>query len=314
MEATYEFGVSDRMRAVLSVKHPKKPIHGTERFAHILVQVIIPDECILQFSGIKVDHASRVSIGGNVSKPKLDEQGQVEIDTQIRHDGGVSPYSCHLETSTVSLDSMVKDYIGDAINTDQFVEPVDLSPVFAQVTAWKKIIDDAQPLVDAAEQERAAKYTEQERQETLKQNREGLERDRKAEEKRQTETRRDTCRKAWIEKYGSDMLKVANNRGYDCKSRFLKEWGHAMLGVDYFLDFKGVITTQKRTCPSDAALAEILRLETLDWSEIGIGISFQVVWLPHGVDVEYSDEPREAVEVVLNEPYFERNYYFYQLF
>ena len=95
------------------------------------------------------------------------------------------------------------------------------------------------------------------------------------------------------------MLNVAINHNYDCTSRFLTEWGRATLGEDYLLDFKGNVTTQFRTCPSDEALAELLRLE----SKIGAPVSFNIVWLPHGDDElrgwGSGDSACEAVEVAL---------------
>jgi hypothetical protein len=314
MEAIYKLSINNRMRAVLSVKNPEKQICGTGNYPHILVRVSIPNEDVLNFSNIEVDQDNHVIFSGAVYKPRLDDEGRPEIDTQIEANGHVSSSPCKVSMYPVYIDNLVHHHLMDLINAGQLNEPVDLGTIFSEMMTWKKIIDDAQPLVDAAERERVAKYNEQERQKKLDEERRQFEKEQKEEQERQNIIRRAACRKAWIKEYGSDMLNVAINHNYDCTSRFLTEWGRATLGEDYLLDFKGNVTTQFRTCPSDEALAELLRLE----SKIGAPVSFNIVWLPHGDDElrgwGNGDSACEAVEVALSEPYFDRTYYFYRLF
>ena len=58
----------------------------------------------------------------------------------------------------VYIDNLVHHHLMDLINAGQLNEPVDLGTIFSfEMMTWKKIIDDAQPLVDAAERERVAK-------------------------------------------------------------------------------------------------------------------------------------------------------------
>jgi hypothetical protein len=318
MEAIYELGIGNRMRAVLSAKNPEKQIYGTGAYSHILVQVAIPNEHVLQFSNIEVDQNNRVIFSGTVYKPRLDDDGRVEVDTQIGPGGHVYSSSCKVMTYPVYPDELVRCHLINLIDAGQLNEPVDLGTIFSEMMTWKKIIDDAQPLVDAAERDRLLRYTEQERQKAIAQEQKDLAAKQKVERELQDAINRDVRRKSWIENHGSDMLKVAVGRGYECNSRFLKEWGCAMLGLDYLIDFKGDVTTQPRTCPSDEALAEILRLETINWSEIETPVSLNIVWLPHGDDElrgwGSGDSACEAVEVALSEPYFDRKYYFYRLF
>ena len=316
MEAIYELSINNRMRAVLSVKNPEKQIRGTGNYSHILVRVSIPNEDVLNFSNIEVDQNNRVMFSSTVPKPRLDDEGRAKIDTQIGSNGYVDPSSCKVSTYPVYLSNLVDHHLTNLINARQLNEPVDLGTIFSEMMEWKNIIDDAQPFVDAAERERVVKYNEQERQKKLAEERRQFEKEQKEEQERQNIIRRAACRKAWVEEYGSDMLNVATNHNYDCASRFLDEWGCAMLGEDYLLDFKGDVTTQPRTCPSDEALVEILRLDAMNWSDIGTPIERKVVWLPNGVGElhDYDGGACEAVEVILNEPYFSKNYYFYRLF
>ncbi|MFA5445196.1 MAG: hypothetical protein WC262_09535 [Bacteroidales bacterium] len=330
METVYEFSIDNRMRAVLSVKYPEKQVTKSGRVEHIPVRVTIPDECVLQTPAIRLDETGKLLFGSdNVYRPVLDDVGRPKIDTGMYPDGSVHRYSCEVETKTVSIESMVSDQIDELIITGQLVEPIDLTPVFAQILAWETIINDAQSLVDAAEEQRAALYAEQERQkkiesEILVEQRRQEEAEQKAvqQKKATVDAERAARRKAWIKAFGSDMAKASVERGYECRSRFLKEWANVTLGDGYILDFKGEADTQIRNCPSDRAIAEILRLESLNVydpiNDVPVNISQTVVWLPNG-GAEINDrwderDPCEAVEVILHDPYFDRNYYFYKKF
>jgi hypothetical protein len=330
METVYEFSVDNRMRAVLSVKYPEKQVTKSGRVEHIPVRVVIPDEYVLQTPAIRLDEAGNLLFSSdNVYRPVLDDAGRPEIDTGMYPDGSARRDACEVETRTVSIERMVSGRINELIIAGQLVEPIDLTPVFEQIRAWETIINDAQPLVDAAEEQRAARYAEQERQkEIASEMREEQRRQKEAEQeaaqqrKAVVDAERAARRKAWLEAFGSDMAKASVERGYECRSRFLKEWASVILGGGYLVDYKREVETQIRNCPSDKAIAEILRLESLNVydpiNDVAVNVSQTVVWLPNG-GAEINDrwderDPCEAVEVILHDPYFDRDYYFYKKF
>lgn len=133
----------------------------------------------------------------------------------------------------------------------------------------------------------------------------------KAREKRESDARQaaaNAYRDAWIAEKGSPALRLGHEKGYACQKRFEQEWGAVELGPDYVLDYNGVVTAKDRSCPSESALKEQVRIESLNLP----GVTVQVCWLPRGLtqlkdDVDYdSEDSCEAIEVQALDAYYYR--------
>lgn len=90
-------------------------------------------------------------------------------------------------------------------------------------------------------------------------------------------------RAAWVTAHGSDYLKKAVNAGYDCQRLYVTERA-AMEHPAYVVDYQDTARWNDRSCPSEAALDEALR------------VNGEVVWLTnHPADED--DRQCEAVVI-----------------
>ena len=103
---------------------------------------------------------------------------------------------------------------------------------------------------------------------------EAEEKRRKAEKDRElaeaTKKRKEEEKQAWIEAHGSERLKEATKRGYDCKRLYLTERLALELPgyVTRIWDGRGLWDVKDRCCPSAKALDEVKRLEKLGFKPV----------------------------------------------
>lgn len=104
-------------------------------------------------------------------------------------------------------------------------------------------------------------------------------------------------RSDWIAAHGSDHLRAASDAGYDCKRLYVTERA-ALEHPGYIVDFDDNAQWRDRSCPSEDALAEELRVTPA----LAEGESILVVWLtdpPHDRREECDDEEWEPCEAVV---------------
>lgn len=96
---------------------------------------------------------------------------------------------------------------------------------------------------------------------------------------------REQDRAAWVTAHGSDYLKKAVGAGYDCQQKYVHERA-ALEHPDYTVDYHDAAGYRERSCPSEAALDEALRVHG------------EVVWLKSHPTTEDEDfTPCEAVVI-----------------
>lgn len=107
-------------------------------------------------------------------------------------------------------------------------------------------------------------------------------------------------KQAWIETHGSERLKEATKRGYDCKRLYLTERLALELPgyVTRIWDGRGQWELKDRSCPSEKALEEVKRLEKL-------GIKPVIKWAVF----EDDDGDTEEEEIVYIENYHDYEVY-----
>lgn len=109
---------------------------------------------------------------------------------------------------------------------------------------------------------------------------------------------------SWIRQHGSERLRKGIEQGYSCQKIYITERGSYELGEEYILDFYAELVTNKRSCPTLAALDEVERLSKA-------GIQSEIKFMPYGFEFKEAEYdcardtfPCEAVEVILLENYF----------
>lgn len=102
----------------------------------------------------------------------------------------------------------------------------------------------------------------------------------------------------WINKNGSDYLKMAVGLGYNCQRRYVEERSEIEL-EDFAVDFDDEIKYRSRSCPGYEALIETKNL-------IEKGFDAKIIWLTKGTkaDDDYGDF--EECEAILIENYLEK--------
>ena len=124
--------------------------------------------------------------------------------------------------------------------------------------------------------------------------------DRRSTEREQREAAENAAaekeRTDWIAAHGSDHLRAASDAGYDCKRLYVIERA-ALEHPGYILDFDDNAQWRDRSCPSEDALAEELRVTPA----LTEGESVLVVWLtdPPRDRREEDDEDWESCEAVV---------------
>lgn len=130
------------------------------------------------------------------------------------------------------------------------------------------------------------------------------EREKQADEKKAAERE---AMLTWANEHGSTALREGLKRGYTCKRKYVTERGQCDLGSDYVIDWNSDVDTDDRSCPSDEAIEELIRIEALNLQDA----SARIVWLKKGlseIDFEkYDYESCEAIKVNY------LGYYFYKL-
>ncbi len=118
--------------------------------------------------------------------------------------------------------------------------------------------------------------------------------DRAAQEakERAERERRAAEKAAWIAQQGSDFLRKACGEGYDCQRRYVEERMALELGPQWYIDWNDELRWRSRSCPSEAALEEALRLH-----EHGATVVWVTLW---------PDEDQEEGEAVVIENYLGR--------
>lgn len=106
---------------------------------------------------------------------------------------------------------------------------------------------------------------------------------------------REQERADWIEAHGSDHLRAAVAAGYDCQRQYASERA-ALEHPGYEVDFNDQARWKSRSCPSEDALAEELRVRAHEEA------TAEVVWLtraPQSVPVDGWEEDWQEREAVV---------------
>jgi hypothetical protein len=313
----YLISLDEREHAIitaLEVEHT----HGTHDFdaTQIVVQTDIPDEVVIS-DVITIGRYGDLT--GSKSYPRLRtlNDGTPRTEGGRYHDGSAIGYPVRLDLKQLDLRDRIEEVVRGRIVTGQICTGVVsyVSEILPRIAADQAEIDSAATAIVAEETRQAAAIEQYARERAERDEVEHLKAElaaaREAEERAQKNAE-SAKRAAWIEQHGSDHLRLGNDKGYACRKQFAQEWGTVELGAEYVLDFASKISTGNRSCPSEDALREQVRIEMMNLPDTEV----RVCWLPKNLDElddDYTDgynepAPVEAVEVQAHGVYYYRVY------
>ena len=317
MIANHTMRIDERGHAVitaLNIPHA----HGTQYHdaTQIAIQIDIPDDIVLS-DAIRIDKDGNLT--GSPVYPRLRrlDDGTPQFEGGIYSDGSPQTTPLRLDTRLLDLKDRIEDIVQSRIAAGTILTQISyIEDIAPGIAVDAEEIATAQPLVEIEAARQATVHETWLTEKAARDVRDAAERAEKTKKEEEEKAQQKIIknrREAWIAAQGSDLLKIGHEKGYACQKRYAQEWGTAELGTEYVLDYDEKVSRKNRSCPSEEALAEQVRIEKLNLTDVD---AVRVYWLPEGLDEldeDYQEgynepTPREAVEVKAH------GVYYYKLF
>lgn len=308
MQEKFRYYLNEREHALVHAQNIEHD-HKEGRTGSLIVLIEVPKDVVANydiflggdgFLGFETSHKN------NFPRIYKNEDGTPRFYGGIYRDGSPkTPPEILVDTREIPLNVRVNELISQRIHSDGVgLNGLSLEVVLEQAEIDRDEIEEAKKLIPAeAERQRAAheEYLREEKEKEAKKSAEEAAKGAKKAEELLAQTERDKAIRAWVDQKGSDTLKLGFQKGYACKKRFLTEWGTVELGPEYVLDYDSDVSRNDRSCPTEAALNEQVRIENLHLQDLSVS----VVWLPSGLSsvLHEPDDSQEGVEVVITDPF-----------
>lgn len=302
MIAHYDVALDEAQHALATALHVEHS-HGGRSTATVTASVDIPDDIVGKI-GLTLSDADTITDSAPLC-PKYYGYLTTRDDLRVP------------STTQISIRALISAVILARLAAGNPDIVIRYDPdITGQIDAYAAQIAEAQLLadvetIDLAESRRKSAIEEEERD--VRRAAEEREKAENEAARKKIEDEAAQVRQVWIAEKGSDVLKLGHTKGYACQKRYAQEWGMVELGADYVLDYDGKVSRKTRSCPSEGALNEQVRIEALGLTDIE---NVQVVWLPDSLeelDEDYQEgynepTPCEAVEVKAHHVYYYKTF------
>jgi len=300
--------ITRQMHALMHEQHYDHPTYGRNP-TRIKVNITFPLTLLSKISSLNDDHEfaidyiymKRFERYTNTNNPILiNDKPEYPFSNT-----GWSNTPVAIKTNRVSLEETIIAEIQNILSTDpkSLPNPFDVSAIITDFLTPETITDEIKHRIEEAEKIRQDEYRKEvEAKEKVRQEQERakIERENKIQAENEQINR---WRAAWIERCGSDRLKIATRKGYNCIKQFVTEFVETEFDQNFIHDANNDIKFKERSCPTLKALLKVEEFEKID----APGVAIKIVWLPYGTEVdEYGDATNEgeAIEIKLLDNYF----------